>query len=44
MRTLPAPGWRSTGATTSPAAMLRHHLHKSTQYMAQWIEAKNRVL
>ncbi|MEA9975615.1 MULTISPECIES: glycosyltransferase [unclassified Pseudomonas] len=23
-------------------AMLRHHLHKSTQYMAQWIEAKNR--
>ena len=25
-------------------SMLRHHLHKSTQYMAQWIEAKNRVL
>lgn len=25
-------------------AMLRHHLHKSTQYMAQWIEAKNRLL
>jgi O-antigen biosynthesis protein len=24
-------------------AMLRHHQHKSTQYMAQWIEAKNRV-
>ena len=24
-------------------AMLRHHHHKSTQYMAQWIEAKNRV-
>ncbi len=23
-------------------AMLRHHRHKSTQYMAQWIEAKNR--
>ncbi|WP_432754165.1 glycosyltransferase [Pseudomonas sp. WMBT8] len=23
-------------------SMLRHHLHKSTQYMAQWIEAKNR--
>ncbi|MFK3795825.1 glycosyltransferase [Pseudomonas sp. NPDC088444] len=25
-------------------AMLRHHLHKSTQYMAQWIEAKNRCV
>ncbi|NUU36715.1 glycosyltransferase [Pseudomonas sp. C2B4] len=24
-------------------SMLRHHQHKSTQYMAQWIEAKNRV-
>jgi O-antigen biosynthesis protein len=24
-------------------AMLRHHHHKSTQYMAQWIEAKNRT-
>lgn len=24
--------------------MLRHHLHKSTQYMAQWIEAKNRLI
>jgi glycosyltransferase involved in cell wall biosynthesis len=24
-------------------AMLRHHHHKSTQYMAQWIEAKNRL-
>ncbi|EPL07121.1 glycosyltransferase [Pseudomonas sp. CF161] len=24
-------------------AMLRHHHHKSTQYMAQWIEAKNRI-
>jgi hypothetical protein len=22
--------------------MLNHHHHKSTQYMAQWIEAKNR--
>jgi hypothetical protein len=25
-------------------AMLRHHHHKSTKYMAQWIEAKNRVV
>ena len=25
-------------------SMLRHHQHKSTQYMAQWIEAKNRVV
>ena len=24
-------------------SMLRHHHHKSTQYMAQWIEAKNRI-
>jgi hypothetical protein len=24
-------------------AMLRHHQHKSTQYMSQWIAAKNRV-
>lgn len=24
--------------------MLQHHQHKSTQYMAQWIEAKNQVL
>lgn len=24
-------------------SMLRHHSHKSTQYMAQWIEAKNRL-
>ena len=24
-------------------AMLRHHSMKSTQYMAQWIEAKNKV-
>ncbi|MEB0206552.1 glycosyltransferase family 4 protein [Pseudomonas sp. CCC3.1] len=24
-------------------AMLRHHQHKSTQYMSQWIEAKNRA-
>ena len=23
--------------------MLRHHHHKSTQYMAQWIAAKNRL-
>lgn len=23
-------------------SMLRHHLHKSTQYMSQWIAAKNR--
>lgn len=25
-------------------AMLRHHHHKSTQYMARWIEAKNRAV
>ena len=25
-------------------AMLRHHQHKSTQYMSQWIEAKNRTV
>ncbi|GGC96027.1 glycosyltransferase [Undibacterium terreum] len=24
-------------------AMLRHHLHKSTQYMSQWITAKNQL-
>jgi len=24
-------------------AMLRHHHHKSTKYMAQWIEAKNKT-
>lgn len=24
-------------------AMLRHHLHKSTRYMSQWIAAKNKV-
>ena len=24
-------------------AMLRHHQHKSTQYMSQWIEVKNRL-
>ncbi|EXF93569.1 glycosyltransferase [Pseudomonas fluorescens HK44] len=24
-------------------SMLRHHLHKSTQYMSQWIEEKNRT-
>ncbi|MNN77248.1 hypothetical protein D3C81_1936970 [compost metagenome] len=23
-------------------SMLRHHQHKSTQYMSQWIEEKNR--
>lgn len=23
--------------------MLRHHQHRSTQYMSQWIEAKNRI-
>ncbi|MFC6338734.1 glycosyltransferase [Pseudomonas sp. CCM 7891] len=28
--------------TNFTGSMLRHHLHKSTQYMAQWIEAKNR--
>ncbi|MGS2723314.1 glycosyltransferase family 4 protein [Porticoccus sp. GXU_MW_L64] len=25
-------------------AMLRHHHHRSTQFMGQWIEAKNRLL
>ena len=25
-------------------AMLRHHHHKSTQYMSQWIEAKNKLV
>ncbi|MFO2464261.1 glycosyltransferase family 4 protein [Pseudomonas sp. 15FMM2] len=30
--------------TNFTGSMLRHHLHKSTQYMAQWIEAKNRAL
>jgi glycosyltransferase involved in cell wall biosynthesis len=25
-------------------SMLRHHQHKSTQYMSQWIEAKNRLI
>ncbi|MCK4952096.1 MAG: glycosyltransferase, partial [Gammaproteobacteria bacterium] len=24
-------------------AMLRHHHHKSTEYMAQWIESKNKL-
>ncbi|MGL6244386.1 glycosyltransferase [Pseudomonas sp.] len=33
------PKLRSDNFTGS---MLRHHHHKSTQYMAQWIEAKNR--
>jgi hypothetical protein len=25
------------------SSMLRHHSMKSTQYMAQWIEAKNKT-
>ncbi len=25
-------------------AMMRHHSHKSTQYMGQWIEAKNKLV
>lgn len=29
-------------AANFTGAMLRHHQHKSTQYMSQWIEAKNR--
>lgn len=29
--------------TNFTGSMLRHHSHKSTQYMAQWIEAKNRL-
>lgn len=33
------PGHRLANFT---GAMLRHHHHKSTKYMAQWIEAKNR--
>ncbi len=24
--------------------LLRHHHHKSTKYMSQWIEAKNKLL
>lgn len=28
--------------TNFTGSMLRHHSHKSTQYMSQWIEAKNR--
>lgn len=35
------PAHRSANFT---GAMLRHHLHKSTQYMSQWIEAKNRKM
>ncbi|WP_296257425.1 MULTISPECIES: glycosyltransferase family 4 protein [unclassified Pseudomonas] len=31
-------------AANFTGAMLRHHQHKSTQYMSQWIEAKNRKL
>jgi len=23
--------------------MLKHHLHRSTKFMGQWIEAKNKV-
>ncbi|WP_133749400.1 glycosyltransferase family 4 protein [Pseudomonas sp. LP_7_YM] len=30
-------------AANFTGAMLRHHRHKSTQYMSQWIEAKNRT-
>ena len=26
-----------------PGAMLRHHLHRSTEYMSRWIEAKNKL-
>jgi glycosyltransferase involved in cell wall biosynthesis len=33
------PALRADNFTGS---MLRHHFHKSTQYMSQWIEAKNR--
>ncbi|WLH33171.1 glycosyltransferase [Pseudomonas sp. FP2196] len=29
-------------ASNFTGSMLRHHFHKSTQYMSQWIEAKNR--
>lgn len=29
--------------TNFTGQMLRHHHHKSTQYMAQWIEAKNKL-
>lgn len=29
-------------AANFTGAMLRHHQHKSTQYMSQWIEAKNK--
>lgn len=33
---------RSHRLNNFTGAMLNHHHHKSTQYMAQWIEAKNR--
>ncbi len=39
--------WRNLAAhrrTNFTGSMLRHHAHKSTQYMSQWIEAKNRTL
>lgn len=32
---------RKLRADNFTGSMLRHHLHKSTQYMSQWIEAKN---
>ncbi|MBP5954766.1 glycosyltransferase [Pseudomonas anatoliensis] len=32
---------QSLRANNFIGSMLRHHAHKSTQYMAQWIEAKN---
>ncbi len=32
----------SLRASNFTGSMLRHHSHKSTQYMSQWIEAKNR--
>jgi methyl coenzyme M reductase alpha subunit len=31
----------SLRAKNFTGSMLRHHAHKSTQYMSQWIEAKN---
>ncbi|MCV2885209.1 glycosyltransferase family 4 protein [Aestuariibacter sp. AA17] len=30
--------------TNFTGAMLQHHQHKSTQYMSQWIEAKNKLI
>jgi hypothetical protein len=29
--------------TNFTGAMLRHHQHRSTQFMAQWIEAKTKL-